>query len=170
MTRYVVQPGKSTARIRARSSLHPVESVSFGIEGFLEIRVDGGGVDLREPARGRLQMPVSQLTSGNLILDREMRRRVDARRFPVIEGDLTRIEVSDGDGRYLVTGEVTFHGVTRAYTDEMTLSWPSPEELCLEGQHVFDIRDFGVEPPRIMMMRVYPDVAVQVRLVARAGD
>ena len=32
------------------------------------------------------------------------------------------------------------------------------EIVSLEGSHVFDIREFGMEPPKIMMLKVYPDV------------
>jgi hypothetical protein len=34
------------------------------------------------------------------------------------------------------------------------------------GEHVFDIRDFGIKPPRILMLRVEPEVTVRIRLVA----
>ena len=31
---------------------------------------------------------------------------------------------------------------------------------------VFDIRDFGMEPPRILMLKVQPEVTVRVEIVA----
>ena len=34
------------------------------------------------------------------------------------------------------------------------------------GQSSFDIRDFGMEPPRILMLRVQPEVTVRVEIVA----
>ena len=34
------------------------------------------------------------------------------------------------------------------------------------GQSTFDIRDFGMEPPRILLLKVEPDVTVRVEIVA----
>jgi hypothetical protein len=39
----------------------------------------------------------------------------------------------------------------------------------LEGERVFDIRDFGMQPPRILMLRVHPEVAVRVSIEAVNG-
>ena len=40
----------------------------------------------------------------------------------------------------------------------------------VEGEKVFDIRDFGLTPPRILMLKVYPDVKVRGRIVAAKQD
>jgi hypothetical protein len=37
----------------------------------------------------------------------------------------------------------------------------------LKGEQVFDIRDFGIDPPRLLMLKADPEVRVRVRLVAR---
>jgi polyisoprenoid-binding protein YceI len=168
MTRYSVVPSESKVWISARSSLHPIDSESSGLEGSIEAEVLGGGrLNLAVPPKARIEMAVERLSSGNALYDREMRRRVDVRRYPLIEGELTSMEETDRDGRYRATGEVTFHGVTRSYTDELTLTWPAPDSMCLEGEHTFDIRDFALEPPKIMMLRVYPEVTVRIRVLAR---
>ena len=52
----------------------------------------------------------------------------------------------------------------------MTLDHNGDGTICLEGEHTFDLRDFAFEPPRILMLRVYPEVTVKVRVVARAED
>ena len=41
------------------------------------------------------------------------------------------------------------------------------QTLQLDGQATFDIRDFGMEPPRILMFKVRPEVDVRVEVVAR---
>ena len=38
--------------------------------------------------------------------------------------------------------------------------------MRLEGQSTFDIRDFGMEPPKILMLRVEPDVVVRIEVIA----
>jgi hypothetical protein len=34
------------------------------------------------------------------------------------------------------------------------------------GHSTFDVRDFGLEPPRILMFRVEPEVRVRVEIIA----
>ena len=35
-----------------------------------------------------------------------------------------------------------------------------------EGERVFDIREFGMQPPKILMLRVFPEVSVRVSIEA----
>ena len=60
----------------------------------------------------------------------------------------------------------TFRGVTRSYESEMTFAQLDDQTIRLEGSSTFDIRDFGMEPPRILLLRVHPDVDVRVEVVA----
>jgi hypothetical protein len=34
----------------------------------------------------------------------------------------------------------------------------------LTGEYVFDIRQFGMKPPSMLMIRVYPEIEVRVEL------
>ena len=74
------------------------------------------------------------------------------------------------DGQYLVGGAITFRGVSRSYEDRMVLSMPDDETLRLEGERTFDIRDFGMDPPKILALRVYPEVSVRVAITATKND
>ncbi|HEX4243970.1 MAG TPA: YceI family protein [Acidimicrobiales bacterium] len=171
MTRYRIEPGDSRVSIEARSSLHPIRSETDGLEGWFEADVLGGGrINPTVDPHGHLELPVEKLSSGNPLYDREMRRRVDARRHPTIAGDLTAMKATDDDGRYQVSGEVTFKGTTNTYTDDMSLSFPEDGVVHLEGSHEFDIRDFGMQPPKILTLRVHPDVRVTVAIVARTEE
>ncbi len=59
MTRYEIHPDRSEVRIEARSSIHPIEAVTHGLEGFFEAELDEGGLlDLSVPPTGRLELPV----------------------------------------------------------------------------------------------------------------
>jgi hypothetical protein len=42
----------------------------------------------------------------------------------------------------------------------------SDERIVISGEQVFDIRDFAVPSPTMMMLRIFPDV--RVRLQAEA--
>ena len=171
MARYRIVPGRSRVWIEARSSLHPIRTETTGLEGWLDLEVhDGGQVDVAAAPGAHLELPVDQLSSGNPLEDRELRRRIDARRYPTIAGDLTLMQETGEDGRYLVEGDLTFKGVTRRYEDEMTLEAVDGEMVILAGEKSFDVRDFGMEPPRILLFKVEPDVTVKVAIVAEKED
>jgi YceI-like protein len=169
VSRFRIDPERSQVWIDARSSLHPIRSETSGLAGWLEAEIGRDGrLDPSVDPRAHLDLEIDLLSTGNAFYDREMRRRVDARRFPHIAGELTAMKES-GHGEYRVSGDVTFRGRTLPYTDDMTLavSDEGPWMLRLEGTHQFDIRDFGVEPPRVLGLRVHPEVTVRVVVVAR---
>jgi polyisoprenoid-binding protein YceI len=171
MTRFSIVPGRSRVSIDARSSLHPIHSETDGLEGWLELDVaDGVKVNLAVAPAGHLELPVERLRSGNALEDRELLRRIDSRRYPTIAGDLSVMKDTDDDGRYAVAGDVTFRGVTRRYEDDMTVERLDPKTIRLSGQSTFDVRDFGMEPPRILMFKVQPDVVVAVEIIAKEED
>lgn len=152
--------------IEARSNVHPIHSEATGLEGWLEMTAADGKVDLDQPYSGHLEFPVENLKSGNPLEDRELRRRIDSRKYPTIAGDLTSVTVSNGSARHRVNGSLSFRGVTRTYEDDMTIEPISDNTMKLTGESTFDIRDFGMEPPRILMLKVQPDVKVRVEIIA----
>lgn len=167
MARYLIAPGRSRVWIEARSSLHPIHSETDGLEGWLELELNGGGrVNLDAPAGGHLELPVEQLRSGNSLEDRELKRRIDARRYPTIQGDITAMKATEEECRYLVEGDLTFTGTARSYADQITLERVDERTIRLTGESTFDVRDFGMEPPRILMLKVEPEVTVRVDIVA----
>jgi hypothetical protein len=168
--RYTIVPEESRVWIRGRSSLHPISSTTDGLEGFIDVETDGAGaLDLTSPPSGRLSLPTKRLSSGNPLEERELHRRIDVRRYPTIDGVLTSMEPIGDGGRYRVRGDVDFRGVTRACEDDMTVEVVDDHTIRLAGESTFDIRDFGMEPPRLLLLRVEPEVAVRVEIVARAG-
>ena len=160
MARYRFVPDKSTVWIDGKSSLHAIHAKTDGLEGYIDLP-DGDS-----EGSGALSFAVTRLSSGNRMEDRELHRRIDAKRHPTIEGVVTGMTRAGDDGRYRVRGDLTFRGVTRAAEDEMTVTVVDDRTVTIEGASTFDVRDFGMEPPRILMMRVYPEVAVRVEIVA----
>jgi polyisoprenoid-binding protein YceI len=167
VARFTIVPDRSAVWIEARSSLHPIHTRTVGLEGYLELEPGPDGrVDLAVTPKGHLSLRVDRLRSGNMLEERELRRRINARRFPTIDGDLTDMHPTDDDGRYVVRGAVTFRGVTNEHQDEMIVSF-ADDTVMLAGTSTFDIRTFGMEPPRILLLRVEPEVIVRVEIVAR---
>jgi polyisoprenoid-binding protein YceI len=168
MAQYTIIPERSRVWIDARSSVHPIHSTTDGLEGFVDLDADGDAVVGPHPT-AQLSFPVNRLSSGNRLEDRELRKRIDARRYPTISGVLTGVVPGADDGRFLVRGDLTFRAVTRSVEDYMTLTVVDDHTIRLEGESTFDVRDFGMEPPRILILRVEPDVKVRVEIFAERG-
>ena len=169
MARYRIVPERSRVWIDARSSVHPIHSSTDGLEGYIDLDVGDAGVVPAAPPAGAVSLPVSRLSSGNPLEDRELRNRVDAKRFPTIDGTITRMEAMPGAGRYRVTGDLVFRGVSRSCEDELRIEADGDGSVRIEGRSTFDVRDFGMDPPRILMLRVHPEVSVRVEIVATSG-
>jgi len=168
LARYDIVPERSQVWIEASSNVHPIHTRTDGLEGFVDLDVeDGGRLNLAAGPKGQLSLPVARLSSGNSWEDRELQRRIDGRRFRTIDGQLTTMRATGSDGRYLVRGDVTFRGVTNTYEEEITVAELDERTLRMDGRTTFDIRDFGMEPPRVLMLKVHPQVEVRVAIVAR---
>jgi hypothetical protein len=171
VARYRILPEESRVWIDAQSSLHPIHTETTGLEGWLDFDIgEATGVNVAVVPRGHIELRVERLRSGNVLEDRELRRRIDARRYPLITGELRQMQAADGDGSYFVGGDLTFRGTTMSYRDVMKVQLVDARTLRLTGRSTFDIRDFGMEPPRILMLRVHPDVGVRVEIVAERSE
>ena len=166
MPTFRIDPGRSRVWIEARSSLHPIHSEADGLEGSVEAEMADGRIDLGSQPKILIVLPVERLKSGMAFDDTEMLRRIDARRFPTIRGEMTHMK-EGGAGHYRVRGDLTFHGVTRSVEGDITIS-SSNGSLVIEGEQTFNIRDYGVEPPKILLLKVHPDVKVRVKVFAEA--
>ena len=164
LIRYTLDSVRSCVWISGRSSLHPINTETRGITGWFEAaRHADGSLDLEQPVSGELELAVERLTSGNQLYDRELRRRMDARRYPTIAGRVTNIALGGTHPDYAVTGEISFHGKTRTFSHGMQIV-VHEDGISLTGEDVFDIREFGMKPPSMLMVRVYPEISVRVEL------
>jgi polyisoprenoid-binding protein YceI len=172
MPKYVLSPSRSHVSIHARSTVHPIHSDTDGVEGYVDIAFDAdGSVDISaRPPSARISLAVERLKSGNRMEDRELQRRIDARRHPLIEGTLTTFSDDGSQDTYRVGGDITFRGVSRHHVDLMEIRRVDETTVILTGSSHFDIRDYGMQPPRILMLRVEPDVEVRIDLVAVLSD
>ena len=163
--RYTFDSVRSCVWVNARSNLHPVNTETRGLEGWVEAAPQTDGtLDLAVPVKGKLELSVDRLSSGNQLYDRELKRRVDARRYPLIEGEIAGVTKTGVTNSYLVAGDLSFHGKTRRFEHEMTITMHDESAIELKGEYVFDIREFNMKPPSMLMLKVYPEVAVRVAL------
>jgi polyisoprenoid-binding protein YceI len=162
--RFAFDTERSCVWIDARSNLHPISSETRGLRGWVEVTPAADGtLDLQHPVTGTLEVAAERLSSGNRLYDLELKRRIDARSYPTISGQITQVTSTGEPDLYLVTGDLTFHGKTRTFAHEMTVV-VTEEAILLTGDYVFDIREFNMKPPSMLMLKVYPEVAVRVEL------
>lgn len=166
MARYRIVPNRSHVWIEARSNVHPIHTEANGLEGWLDLDVTNGKLNIDQLLLGHLEFPVANLKSGNGLEDRELQRRIDARKYPTIAGDLKVMKQTNEPTRYVVGGDLTFRGVTQTYEDDMTVDVLNDRTITLTGEATFDIRDFGMDPPRILLLKVRPEVDVRVEILA----
>ena len=166
MPRFAVSTAQSTVQVGLRVNLHPSHVNASALTGFIECELDDSGRPrLDRPYRAELALPVEAIKSGNAIQDREMRRRFDASRYPAITAVVTHGEALDGEGRYRATAQLTMHGVTKDIAGELTLN-VNGRTMTVDGRQVINIKDFGIDPPRLIILKVEPDVDLQVHIVA----
>lgn len=170
MTRYVVDSSRSVVWFEGRSSLHPIRAETNQVTGWLDVAVTSdGNLDLSTPPAGGIEVAVGGLSSGNPLYDAEIRRRADARRYPVITAALAALvagAAGGAAGRFTAAGTVTYRGADRPVSGELQFSFPDGASVRIEGSHIFDMRDFGLDPPRILMLKVSPSLEVGMTLVA----
>jgi polyisoprenoid-binding protein YceI len=167
VARYSIVPDRSQVWIEARSNVHPIHSSTSGLEGYVELDLaPSGTVDPAGTPAGSLSLAVDRLKSGNRMEDRELQKRIDARKFPRIEGHLEQIAPNGSEASYRVSGEVTFRGVSRRYEDRMRITPVEDRTIRLTGESSFDIRDFGMQPPKVLLLKVEPKVQVRVEIYA----
>lgn len=164
-TEFTIDSERSTVLVQARSSMGPIVFEAREIRGTIEASVVDGAIDDGD-VRAHLEVAMQSLRSGNDLYDGELRRRIDSRRHPTCRLELTRARA--GTGRIDVEGEMTFHGQTRTITGGVEVEAASADQLLVTGTKELDIRDFGIPAPGILMVKIYPDVQVQIFVVARA--
>jgi polyisoprenoid-binding protein YceI len=152
--------------IEARSSLHPIHGEGTGIQGEADLEASDGKIDPSPPPKARIELPVERLRSGNALQDMEMRRRIESQKYPIITGELVKATPLSQPNRYRLQGDLSFHGITRRLEADVTVVLEGEGMLVVEGETVLDVRGFGVTPPRILGLQVYPEVKVRFRVVA----
>jgi DNA-binding PadR family transcriptional regulator/polyisoprenoid-binding protein YceI len=162
-------PARSVVLIEVRSSVGPISFGAIGLEGAIEADVGNSVVRPGSQPAAHVEIAVNGLRSGNSLYDAELMRRIDARHFPTATIDLTETVTVGKANRYRLSGKMSFHGVTRAVEGAVTVNVVDDELLVVTGEQAFDIRDFDVPSPTVLMLRIYPDVRVRLHVEAELG-
>lgn len=160
MSIHRIDADASRVWISGTSSVHPIHATATGLEGWFA----------DDMSAGEIRVQVAALRSGNALVDRETRRRIDAKKHPEISGVVTCGRPL-GDARCTLQGDLSFRGETVAVEGEVTVV-DDGDRLVVEGTQTFDVRDWGLEPPRIALLKVHPRIEVRIHLeaVVQPGD
>lgn len=164
MASFQIDPDRSVLTAEASSNLHPIRIETSGLRGTIEVRVGADGLHLDPLPTAQLELPVELLRSGIELYDMEVQRMLEARKFPRLRGELLEVRPA-GPGRYHLRGKLSLHGVTADLEGEVRVQVDG-DVLEIEGEKTIDMRDFDLDPPRILMLRVNPEVAVRARVIA----
>ncbi|MBI5115070.1 YceI family protein [Candidatus Poribacteria bacterium] len=167
---YVIDPAKSELVVRlfrggvaaAFAHNHVIRATDFsGGTSFdpefpsatsmsVETRADSLQVD--EPAvrqKYGLTEVVSDKDRKKIQATMESAEQLDVARFPKMKFQSTKVE-KESDGKYIVSGELTIHGVKRSVSFPVTVS-DKGEELRGQASLRFKQSDFGIKPFSIML-------------------
>jgi len=98
---------------------------------------------------------------------------LETAKYPEITFKSTSVKGALRNGAFNVEimGNIMMHGVTRPVTGTVVVQLSATGDLDVSGDQVFDIRDFGIESPTVLMLRIYPDVTVRLHIEATCdGD
>ena len=154
--RFEIDETTASVVFAASSSVHPIRSVG-SVSGWIDAVVVDGAFAEEQTLEGHLEVPLNGLSSGNPLIDREMRRRVDSGAHPAINATIEETLRIDGN-RAAITGTIDFLGASTLVGGEVVVL-PGPR---LVGTGEFDVRWWGLEPPRLLMLRVDPILTVEI--------
>lgn len=167
-TRYTIA-GDSSLAFEARSNLHDVNGSVSQLTGFVEGDVEAQGLATKPLPKMHVEFRVDALKSGNALLDQQMWKLIDNKRFPMVAADLKELAPADGvPGRFAALGDITLAGKQKRYSGDMTIT-SDGTKVTVDGEITVDIRDFGLRPPSLIFVQVAPEVKVRLHLVARGG-
>ncbi len=154
---------ESTVELHANSSVHPINGEIHDVRGEATVEVTDGALD-PSGATGYIEADVEHLKSGKKLEDMALRKQVEAKKYPTVRYEVRSVE--GGPDRFKVTGAFTFHGVTQEFTEDVAARVDGGT-LHVETEHTFDITQFGVQPFKILNMKIYPEVRLVLRLVGK---
>jgi polyisoprenoid-binding protein YceI len=156
----------SVVELDANSSAHPIHGEIRGLRGEATVDVQDGKIVAGPGVTGFIEADTSSLQTGKKLEDMALRKQIDVKKYPTV-----RYEVRSAEGgreSFKVQGAFTFHGVTQDFVEEVRATIENGT-LRVQGEHTFDIRDFGVQPFKILTMRIHPEVRLVVNLVGAEG-
>ena len=126
--------------------LHEIEAVSN--EAYCDVYADPAARQIKHVF---VKVPVNTFNSGNSSRDSHAMEVIEAISFP--ESKFTSSLVSQIGDSLIVTGKMTFHGITNELTFTALCRW-SDEKLVVTGGFDLSLTAFKVERPALLLIPV----------------
>jgi len=160
--------------VQAAITLPSQATVLVSIEGTAGLHIQGTTHDFEVLAEDEslvFQVALSHLDTGIGLRNRHLRDHLDVEHFPRAEIRVPRRAVvfpasgksSEADAQ----GTLTLHGVSRPCSVHYRAEQGLLGEIRVRGTTRIDMRDFGIEAPSYLGIRVEPTVAVQIDFSVR---
>ena len=144
-------------------------AVLVSMQGTAGLHIDGTTHELAISERdGELvfQVPLAGVDTGIGLRNRHMRGYLDTAHFPDAELRVARRAVAfPAPGKTTeadVPGSLTIHGVLRPCSIHYRMERSGSGEYRVHGTARIDMRDFGIDVPAYLGVRVDPSVAIRV--------
>jgi polyisoprenoid-binding protein YceI len=89
------------------------------------------------------------------------------RKYPRVRGRVISVKTLDSAATYRVQGELSLRGQTGAVQGDVRMRMIDTTTVEFQGEQTIDIRNFGLEPPRFLMLKVYPEVKLRGLVIAQ---
>jgi polyisoprenoid-binding protein YceI len=126
-----------------------------------------GHLDTSAPVSGSVELDASLLKTGNGLYDRELERKLEMRKYPRVRGRVISVKALDSGTSYRVQGELSLRGQTSQVQGDVRMRIIDATTVEFQGEQTIDIRNFGLEPPKFLMLKVYPDVKLRGLVIAQ---
>ena len=107
---------------------------------------------------------IAGFDSRNSSRDSHMMEAVEAIKFPRVT--FVSESVKPDSGGYAVSGNLTFHGVTRPVTFHVTPTL-GKDKVEITGAFTIKLSDFGVKPPSLMFVKSHDELTIRFDLFAK---
>lgn len=163
--RFEVIPSSSRVGFDAESTLHDFTGATSDVSGWVEARL----ADPAAGGRGRVVVRAATLRTGNDRRDAEMRERLDVEHHPELRFEWTGFELEHLERatatlRGHALGTLTIRGVGRPVRVPVQVAPDAEGQLRLTAELALKMSDYGVDPPRLLFVRVKDEVKVRVSL------
>ncbi len=139
-----------------KHALHTVNGESAQVNSQL-LMVDGKGIQQVE-----VSVPVRSFDSGNRARDRDMLEVTEADKYPTVS--FVSSNISEHNGNLTVTGELTFHGITREI-QFVAQQQRQQQRLLVTGGFEISLEEFRIKRPSILMMKVKDNLQVDFNML-----
>ncbi len=146
----------------------PISFATSEVRGAISVETDGKAIDLEAPVTAELTVSLRELTSGNSLYDTELKRRIDARRYPEATLHLEQVARTGEAKEFELAGSIELHAVVRPLHGVVTVERLERDRMVIRGQQTLDIREFGLDVPTTLALKIFPEVTVEMHLEARA--